>query len=128
MKECVLGQTSFIAGALIICSTLVGCGVSRDAASEPPVKMQAGRYEISYGGKIAGFGMSNKGGSGSAPKSACITGSTASSWPKSLIRDAMPSNGYCSFKDAKRIGNALSGKYVCEADRERAPGGTFTLS
>lgn len=114
--------------AIIALGLITGCDATREAASEPEAKLETGKYEFTYGGQTMGFTVPTKGGPGGKPRIGCVTSGMVNSWPKAMLQDGMPSNGYCAHRNAKRTGNALSGDYVCETDQERAPGGSLKLA
>lgn len=122
---------SFVILSLPVVLTIAGCGATRDAATEAPIDLQPGRYEISFEG--AAFGMrapGQKEGPNSSNRSICVTENVAKKWPRIAMTGHLGNEGKanCEFDNEKRTGNAFSGEYICDSEQDRMPGGKVKLA
>ena len=115
MRKSSAKKPIIVVGGLFV--LLAGCVEERDPASEAPVDLLPGRYEITLSGNLPQNPNSKR-----APTSLCVTGSKASNFHYHLAEEATKVFGACSPKRAPRVGNAFSGEISCLADQRMATG------
>lgn len=93
----------FTASTIILCLTLAAC---RDAASEAPVDLQPGLYDLSSSGIVLE--------SGGERHEKCFDASEAREFSLSPLRQAIGRWRDCSDTPEPRQGNATSGKRFCK--------------
>jgi hypothetical protein len=128
----VIGQFSKSAGLGILAAVLAGCGGGvggRDPASEAPVAMKAGLYEITKTGEAMGmnFGKSKLTGKPEESKF-CVNATMVDRWPVSLVKRVGVPVDECSHRPNPRVGNGLSGAFVCAIPEGEMPGAKVTIS
>jgi hypothetical protein len=91
------------------CSGLFLASCSRDPASEAPVELRAGLYQVNIGGgTIVELKDGARGGE------VCLDSYSASEFPNDPVQALAGSWDGCSAKIEPRKGNAISGARTCE--------------
>jgi hypothetical protein len=107
----------------IPCLFLGSCGTAPDPATETPVDLQPGQYQVTMGGGgLAKFIPVQKDGPGSVDQSICVTAEQAKTWPKPFVQNYLYLHEGCSLTGSKRVGNAVSGAILCPVDPDKAQG------
>ena len=107
-----------LAMLLVGATALAACG--RDAAKEEPIAMKAGLYEV----RLTGGGMARlaQDGPGVTDGKICVSESDAEYFPKKLAKTYLTMGDSCGPVDFERTGNAVTGKFSCAVDPQRATG------
>lgn len=107
-----------LAMLLVGATALAACG--RDAAKEEPIAMKAGLYEVRFTG--GGMARLAQDGPGVTDGKICVNESDAEYFPKKLAKTYLTMGDSCGPVDFERTGNAVTGKFSCAVDPQRATG------
>lgn len=101
----------------------------RDAASEAPVTPLDGQYALimKAGGTMGAMMPAKSSSSDARPLPVCIAGGHGDGLISTVLRRGGMLHPGCTHSPAPRVGNALSGQFICPTDPQRAPGGRFVL-
>jgi hypothetical protein len=113
--------------SLILAVALAGCSAS-DPATEAPVELLPGQYQIRMSGGGLAAGVPTSQGPGAVDDSVCIARADDSETVSKLARQYLGMHPGCSHSANDRVGNSVSGKLSCPTDPERAPGGAVTTT
>ena len=95
-------------------------GCARDPATEPPVDMQAGLYEVTLGGStVVELKVEGR------KTQVCLDSYDASQFPHDPLLHLVPPWDGCSTQLDEPRGNAISGKRLCE-DRKTPMSAAYT--
>ena len=105
-----------VAGSL--CAAMAACAETSDPASETPVDLEPGNYNVTISGK----GIFKNAGSGKKPGTICVTRSDRDSFPHKLAENYYKLHPACQVSRGSREGNAISGEIKCPVDPKMATG------
>jgi hypothetical protein len=107
-----------LAVLMMTAASMAACG--RDPAKEAPIAMKAGLYEVKLtGGGLAQFAQP---GPGVTESKICVSETDTENFPKKLVRNYLSMGPTCGSVDFERTGNAVTGRFSCGVDPERATG------
>ncbi|GJL95285.1 MAG: hypothetical protein DHS20C05_16900 [Hyphococcus sp.] len=95
-----------------------GCAETSDPASEAPVELEPGRYEIT----MSGAGLLKAAGNDNNSRSTCLRAGERAMFPHKLAENYYRMHYSCSNKRLPREGNAVGGEISCAADPKLATG------
>jgi hypothetical protein len=107
---------------LATAAALVACG--RDAAKEEAIAMKPGLYEV----KLTGGGVAQLAQPGPRVNNGeiCVGGTHGGYLPQKLAKNYLAMGDSCGAVAFERIGNAVTGKFSCTLDPQRATGDVKT--
>lgn len=117
-----LRQIAAVAGTL----ALAACAQQRDAASEEPVSVRAGLYEIKAD-SIGLWGMNSRRAAERGAKEVCLSDTDIGSWPRTFVRNSIAMDSDCAVAAPQRTGNAFAGTVFCPVE-EREASGEFRIA
>lgn len=113
---------------VIAALALTACAQASDPASEAPVELLVGQYEVAVAGQAqTAFGKS-KNSSDDFPAKICLAGPDDAARIAKLARTYYSMDQGCSHSASERVGNAVGGKISCPTDPERVAGGEVGVS
>lgn len=110
---------------VLFAATLSACSAASDPATEAPVTLPDGEYQVAISGQATGMLGTRSTAPDDKPTKICLTASDDADKVAKLARTYYGFSGSCSHDGNERVGNQVSGEVSCAADPERAPGGSI---
>lgn len=107
--------------AAALAAALTGCSPASDPATQKPVELTPGLYQITI--SSAGMAKFIQQGPGETKGEICVHPDDVAGFPDRMVRSANP-NPYCTASPELREGNAFRGTLTCPLDPKLATGKT----
>ncbi len=114
-----------IVSPMLFAVMLSACSGASDPATEAPVALLDGQYEVSVSGQARGLLGTRSTAPDDKPTKLCLTANDDAEKIAKLARTYYGMSGNCAHDGNDRVGNQVSGEVSCAADPERAPGGSI---